>query len=329
MKDINVTFHTCLDAAKHQWKCFLAAVLVFSLLGAGFGWLYAGREAAPAQGSTAPLEPLDFSGLYDDAEYYYACFDALTEAYGNLTQYLRAVTGERTLSEEQKGLLEGYAQDVERFERETLRPIRTLMNAENALYVPEEFWEAAAAGYEAALETVRLDLIAAETAADIVKQMDAPDVAEETVSIAYETLLKQASQYGNLKRAQILYEELLDRLQNHADQVRADSRDMERRLEAAAKELNALAKEVSDGVDAIAAENHLLISIGEEDDGDTLQVTISHTHTESPPQDVFLLITLFCGMVGVCCGVFLAVCREAGWRKGKESEGGSDKSPSL
>ena len=164
-----------------------------------------------------------------------------------------------------------------------------------------------------------LALISAEIAVDIIKQMDSPDMGDDTVTKAYSSLLSEAAKYGSLKKSEARYTAILEKLSQSPEEVAADSRRVYAKLRAADGELAALTEEIDQYVQTLAADNHLDISTNRDTMDGSLQVVISHTHTVSEPEDIFLVTTLFCGLIGIFCGGFFAVCKEAFAEKKKKA----------
>lgn len=319
MKSANITFETFLRALKRQWKFSLVIVLAFLLLGAGAGLLYAKTCAAPAAGSAAPLSVTDLSALVYDPEYYGSCYNALSESCNTLNQYLKSLSSEKTLTAEQKEQLSAYKQEVSLFFQNELQPIKAILDTPNTVCFPPEFLEDVIAQYEAQLYSTRESLISAEIAVDIIKQMDSPDVGDDTVTKAYSSLLSEAAKYGSLKKSEARYTAILEKLSQSPEEVAADSRRVYAKLRAADRELAALTEEIDQCVQTLAADNHLDISTNRDTMDGSLQVVISHTHTVSEPEDIFLVTTLFCGLIGIFCGGFFAVCKEAFAEKKKKA----------
>lgn len=316
MKELDITFSTILHAFKHQWKCFFATVLIFSLLGAGAGCLYAGRGAASASGSAEPLQETDFSNLDYNKDYYNACYNSLSLAYQNAVSYLNTVSEEKTLTSEQSQQLMEYSMELQTYNKETLLPIKTTLGLTGKLYIPEEFLQDCVTEYESKLLDIEYSLILSEQAAEIVKSMDAPALDNEDITKTYSSLLSQANNYGYLLKNKTIYGEYLDLLQNHMDQVQADSRKIERMLNTALRKLNKATAEICATVDSIAQEKHLNISMQYDKNG-AVTAAIAHTHRAATSQESFLAIFLFCVLTGICGGAFFAVCLEARYESRK------------
>lgn len=315
---MKVTFHTFTDAIKHQWKSMLVVTLIFALLGAGCGWYYGEQQAHPAQGMAQVLASVDLSKEVYDVNYYVTCRNALNTAYSNLVQYLKALSAEPTLSTEQKTSLQEFQLELSQFETEILASIRNRLGARNALYFPEEFLNERIEYYENLIATNQDNLLQAETAADIIKNMAVPELTDADILKSYKSLLSVASNYGNYKVNEVRFAEIKEQLSHESGKIIADGRKMFRDLEAAEKQLNGLIEEVSLAANTIAEENHFNLTLTY-DDKDAVTPSIVHTHRENDPQEIFQLLTLFCTLVGICSGGFFAVCRQAK-REKKEEE---------
>lgn len=316
MKAYSITFQTILNALKRRWKAILAWTLAFALLGAAAGWFFRGRGMAEPGGSAQPLKAVDFSALPRTQNYYTACLTALNSGADGLNLYLSVVSGNANPRKEPSETLEALdAVETELSEFRAVRivPLQSVLNEAGAVIVPAEFLDGMADRCARELASLRMDLIAAEAATETIRQMDAPDY-DGGFSGSYGNLLALASQYPTMLRTQAVTEKSLDRLQNHMSEVQAEGRRIERELEAAAGELNALLERFTGLADEIAKEDGLIFTPTFENDR-TSDVVVTHGHRASSAQESFAVIVLFCVLVGLCSGAFLAVCREAAEEK--------------
>lgn len=308
MKYPEISFQTVLNAIRHHWKRLLVTILLFTLLGAGMGAMFADRAAAPAGGAATPLEDVSYDEVYYDKDYYSSCKEHLFLRYADAITYVNGVFADISLSEEQKLRLTDLLEQLEEFKKTTLLPISNAWAKENALYIPTDFIADEITYYENLLENTQLNLIKSEAAVDLLRTMDAPDVGSEAITNTYQSLLSAAAQYGNLQVQAMQCEARLEKL-GDSTSIAADARWMEQQLKSTTTAFNRLQAKVCQALDEIAAENDLDIQLTYV--GDTPQVNIGHTHTLATSQEAFSIMVLFCSLVGACFGVFLAVCREA------------------
>lgn len=313
MKYAEINAQTIFHAVKRRWKTFFLTVLLFSAVGLCGGFLFSGRLSAPADGGAAGTMLSDYSQLTLDDDYYTSCKTNLLTAYNNAVSYLSALSSESTATQAQQARLGEYEEQLRDFNSEVLAPIQTLFSSRVSsedIYIPPQLLEEVTAKYEALLKNTRLNLIAAEAAVDIVKSMDSPDTQSDEIDAAYVTLLKQAAQYGNYKKNEAIYESVLNQLTQEPERVADRSRKLERELNSASRQLNGIIEDLNQTADEMAKENFFNLSVAY-DNNNAIQVTINHTHAASDRQEAFLVITLFCVLAGICCGMFFAVCREA------------------
>lgn len=318
MKVYSIRFQTIIHALKHQWKRILICILLFSLLGTGCGFLYKNKGMAQPGGSAKPLAAVDLSLLPRTRDYYSDCLKAIDSTLSNLRTYLKTVSANLPLNEdgqntESQKNLDMLGAAAELLKSAQLHPLQSALGEAGAIYAPEEFLDGMFQRYTQELETVRMDLIAAEAATETVRQMDAPNY-DGGFSSTYAELLYQASQYNSLLRRQAVYEKYLDNLQNHMPEIRTECRRVEQRLKEVAEDLNTLLDDFLELADGIAKEEGLTFtpSISDSDDSSkTMEILVTHAHRASSAQESFAVIVLFCVLVGGCVGVFLAVCQEA------------------
>lgn len=315
MNVYSITFQTVISAFRHQWKRILASVLLFALLGAGGGILFWGRGMAEAGGGAQPLEPVDFSQAARTRDYYTDCLKLLTNTMTSLNTYfssLDANIGVNLKGQEEPETLEALdalRREADVLQSSRLKPLESALGEAGAIYAPEEYLDGLADRYAQELATLRMDLITAEAAVETIRQMDAPDY-DGGFSGSYNALLSQAVQYGTLLRTQAVTEKYLDNLTNHMPEIRAECRRVERELEAVRGELNALLDHFTPLADELAKEAGLTFTPMVNTSGKT-EIQLTHAHRASSAGESFAVIEIFCVLVGICLGAFLAVCQEA------------------
>ena len=309
MKSMTITFATFWGALRHQWKCVVVVTLCFALLGCGIGYIYAGSDAVPAAGKADALKPVDFSLVNNDASYYRGCSGLLATGLNNARQYLNTLLGEKTVTPLQKETLNLYLKELTEWETMLYEPVETALAVRDRIYIPVEHLTAQTEYYENLLENARRDLVVAEQAVELVKNMQAPTVQTESITKSYETLLASAAAYGVQIRNVQLYEDILENLADE-DTVQTNSKWMASALKKAAGELNGLMADISAIADEIAKENWLEY-LAVYDVNEAVTLTINHTHGDVDKTENFVVVVLFATLVGLCAGAFFAVCREA------------------
>ncbi len=328
MNTYSITFHTVAGALKRRWKLILISILIFSLLGAGGGFLFSGRGMAQPGGAAGPLKPVDFSLVPHTQDYYTGCLNAVDSTINILNNYLSTVStcikaedgnlNTSGLAEVQQADLDALSGRIQVLKSSRIAPLRSALSEAGAVYAPEEYLDSMAERYAQDLETIQMDLIAAQAAAETVRQMDAPDF-DGSFTGSYATLLAQAANYGALLRSQAVMEKYLDNLENHLPAVRAECRRVERELESLQTEANEILNDFALLADSIAKKAGLTFTPNTTDKGST-EIVVTHAHRASSSQESFAVIVLFCVLVGLCLGVFLAVCREAKEEKKRQAE---------
>lgn len=308
----SITFQTVLNAFRHQWKRILVTVLLFALLGAAAGFLFQGRGMAEAGGSAQPLPPVDYTQVPRTWDYYTDCLALLTDTMTNLNSYIASVSTNAALAAtpdpERQAALAVLSREAAVLQSARLKPLKSALEEAGAIYAPEEYLDGMADRYTRELASLRMDLVAAREATETIRQMDAPDY-DGGFSGSYNALLSLASRYPTMLRTQAVTEKYLDDLTNRMPEIRTECRRVERELRTAAEELNALMNRFIPLAGEIAREANLTFTPAVKD-GKT-EITVTHSHRASSAGESFAVMAAFCVLVGLCLGVFLAVCREA------------------
>ena len=308
MKLYEFSFRTLLNALRHQKKVFCAIVCLFALLGGAAGWFYAGRTAAPAAGTADALKSSDPEQLVESTDYYADYLQQLELVSSNLSQYLASLQGSG-LTDAQKADADALSLRRTTLDTALFAPLRTALNAPDAVYVPENLLDEYAQSIEQSLLTVRLNPLYEEAAQELLKTMNPPDLSNEEILNTYSQLLSRAVGYGtDLRSLEVLTlqsEKLADR-----DALLAETRQLDDELHQAERALNALVEEVNAFAADVAAENFLNFRLTYDANG-AVAVALTHTHDAVLPQDNFILTLTFCAALGVLFGAFLAVVNEA------------------
>lgn len=311
MKYQEMTFSAMLAALKRHWKAWLLTVMVFALLGAAAAFLFAGGDV-PAAGHAEPLEAVDKGELERDTGYYDMLFQAIQDKYDDLEVYISELNGDSTVTREQsKALVEFYQKKMVKAYKKTLDPIQKELSKSENLLVPVEYLDELKEDLEDELAETQRNIQISLTAVDLLKSMEAPRTENESVVKEYGKLLRQAAALGEYQVATETCQRKLDRLENSVSAVRQESKAFEAELEKALKEQNALLEEANEFGAGFAEANHVNILLGKNEDG-SLKVTLEHTHGADSPRQTAPVLFLFCVLVGVCAGAFLALCLEAG-----------------
>lgn len=311
MPEFEITFGSFTGAVKHHWKLILIFLLLFSLLGAGAGYLYAPHDTADIGGQADTLEAIDFRMIVEDGNFHANRRAALNLSCDQCSVYLNTLVGLSSLSSEQKEAILELQNRLSEFSTFSYAPISAKLSATDAIYVPDSYIPTLIEQCENNLAAVQHNLIASEQAVDLLKNMEAPSLENEDTLTYYNNLLKLAYNYGSYLQQQERYTNMLDALKKHTASVRTAGKEMTQMQDAAAEELNALIEDVN-ALATTLAQDHRLKFTATYDDKENLTVTTTHTHGEATAQDNFLIIWIFCTLVGLCSGAFLAVCKEAG-----------------
>lgn len=309
MNVYSITFQTIPNAFRHQWKRILITVLLFALLGAGGGLLFQGRGMTEAGGGVQPLAPVDFAQAPRTRDYYTDCLNLLINTMTDLNMYISSLTANGAPDPERQAALSALRREAAVLQSSQIKPLKSALEEAGAIFAPEEYLDGMADRYARELASLRMDLVAAEAATETIRQMDAPDY-DGGSSGSYNTLLSLASQYPTMLRTQAVTEKYLDDLTNHMPEIRAECQRVGRELDAAGKELNALLDRFAPLADEIAKEAGLTFTPMVNASGQT-EIQLSHAHRASSSQEFFAVMVVFCVLVGLCFGSFLAVCSEA------------------
>ena len=326
MKSYTISAQTFFSAVKHQWKAFLVTVLAFAVLGGVCGWLFAGRGSSEVGGGANPLPRANLDTVARTPVYFSDCLAAIMDRYKMLDSYSNVGSFVNTLPKEQADPLQkrlaALNKEKREFQQFILVPLQNELGGSDALYIPEEFLVDIAARYERQLTSIEFDLLAAETAAETIRQMDAPYFDNDIVTGNYANLIQQAATYGNLLRSRAVLEESLRRLRDEPELIRFESRRTEQELNKAAAELNALLDEASQLAEEVGKAADLSFSLSS-NTASSYGLVTKHTYRAASLAESFAAIELFCVLIGICVGGFLAACREAKAQKdtaGKPSE---------
>lgn len=332
MKTYTASAQTVLSAAKHQWKAFLAVVLVFAVLGGVGGWLFAGKGSSEVGGGGANLLPqVELETVVRSPAYFNDCLDVMADRYLMLNRYLGLGSVVNTLPQEQAGPLQERLDALNKEKWEFLQfmlvPLQNTLEESGELYIPEEFLDNIAGQYERQLTSIKFELIAAEAAAETVRQMGIPNYYDQAnydgssvIINSYTSLLMQAADYGNLLKSQAVLKEALRRLRDEPEQMRVESRQVEQELNEAAAELDALLDAASQFAQEVGKAANLSFSLERSNTSSyfappSYKLVTKHTYKPTSLAESFAAIELFCVLVGICVGGFLAVCREAKAKK--------------
>lgn len=306
-----MTFSTMLVALKRHWKAWLLTVMVFVLLGVAAAFLFAGGDV-PAAGHAEPLEAVDKTELEKNRDYYTSLLQTIRSKYSEMEVYVSTLFGDATsTAEQQKVLTDFYWKKMAKAYKKTLDPIQKELSKTENLLVPVEYLDELQEDMEDELSATQRNIQVSLTAVDLLKSMETPRTENESVVKEYAKLMSQAAALGEYQVAAEICQRKLDRLESSAFEVRQASRAVENSLEKALEEQIALLDEMNAFGAGFAEANHVNILL-EKNEDDSLKVTLEHTHGADSPRQTAPVLFLFCVLVGVCVGAFLAVCLEAG-----------------
>lgn len=308
MKNQLITFQTLCNAVKHQYKIWLLTILVFTVIGAGAGFLYASRGSSSQAGGAQPLEGVAISQVPYNEEYYFTMLNAIEEYAADCSRYLNQLLEEGSLTEEQIKSLKGYSEALVDYQKMQIIPLKEMLASSARIFVPDEFQSVLIEKYEDKLINARWWFESTKLAAELAKSIEAPRVDNESAMKSYADILDQASQHSLWEVEIQSLETKLNLLKNDAAQVHADGAIAENTLDAAVQSLQSIVNGINHTVNDIAEKNHLEITMDQSSEG--LITSIRHTHAASSTRESFFIMVIFCLLVGICCGFFLAVYRE-------------------
>lgn len=323
MKTYTISAQTVFSAVRHQWKRILVIVLIFAVLGAGGGFLFANAGSSEVGGGGAKALPkVDIETVVRSPAYFNDCLEELIGCHKMLDCYLGLSSIVNTLPTEQvEPLLERLDvlnKEKYIFQQIILAPLQNTLEKRSAFYIPEEFLDDIADRYESRLASIEIELLSAEVAAETVRQMGVPgyfgEVGYDGSSVVintYANLLMEAANYGDLLKSQAVLEEALRLLRDEPEQMYSESRRMEKELNEAAGELNTLLEEASKLANDIGKAANLIFSVEFGEETSSYRLAAMHTYRAVSLVESFAAIELFCVLVGIFVGAFFAVCREA------------------
>ena len=310
LKNRDITFQTFLDALMHQWKRIFCITLVFAILGAGAGAFYAGKLSSSAAGSAVlPKQFLfDFVEARNESDYIEKSVTELNTRYQDAVTYLETLQQEKTLTVEQKKRCLNHREQLKKFEVESLVPIGFERSMAETPFFPEEVILRETRKAEHRAKELREALVRAEEATKLIGSMQLSDLNNEQTIATYNTILSRAENYGNLKVEIEKNQQLVQLLKDNPDEITAKTAEMERSVKEAGSSLNLILTDMENTVGKIAKENYLVIDASYVEN--TLKATISHTYNETPPRDIFIILTLFCTLLGCGFGLYWSVYKE-------------------
>lgn len=314
-----MTFSAMVAALRRHWKAWLLTAAVFALVGCAAALFLTGTDAAAA-GEAEKLEGVDLEELEEDSGYYQAWLQAMQKKYNETETYIASMQADSTATKEQiKALTVFYRKKVAKFQKEQLIPLQKTLAREDVLLVPERFLPQMEEELEESLLENEKGLQISQSAAELLKSMEAPRIDNESVSASYAKLLSQAAALGEYQVGAASCREKLDRLQNNLQEVLTESRDFQRELDAAMQAQNALLKELNQFASEFARENHVNLLQDQDEDG-KLKVVLEHTHGADSRSQRAVVLLVFCVLVGICAGAFFAVCMDVRQRKKQRSK---------
>lgn len=335
MKFYEITFETMIQAVRNRWKTVLLTVLGFAVLGAGFGFAASRAGDIVGAGRADTLALLELPAAADDKDYYFDYASSIHALCDDAELYLEKLSEETTLTEEQQALVMSLQEELSVWKEDCLTEIEGLgMNAYRPC-VPEAFVSQEKDLCEAKLLDFGAKRDAAQMAADLLESMESAALAQTGAEDAYEELVKTAAALPEYQRVADIFEARLEWL-DAPDEMFANARRLDELLADGADSLNALVGKVNAAAQAIAEESHLIIHmhVGHADRGYSelepnvaseekeeskkpgeeekvpLKIGIEHSFGISYAKDAFLVIALFCTLVGLCAGAFWALCKE-------------------
>ncbi len=313
MKYETITFETIFSALRRQVKVFSLCVLVFAVVGVVAGLLFCEESAAPAGGHADALQTVDLSSVSRDAVYFQTASDALKLGISNAQTYLSILFAESSLSDEQKSAVNAFTQELNGLSAERMTFISRRMSTDRVYVLPEHLAEEIQY-YHALIKEMEGNLIMAQESAEILKSIEAPRALGEASEAAYARLMEEASRVGEYTRNLRDYEMKLNAMENTPLEIQQLSSEMDSYMKETETELNQMISKLNELADTIARENALIFTVTY-DVKQVAAVATTHTHTAVSETESAVIIALFTTLTGVCCGMFLAVVKEARSRK--------------
>lgn len=311
MKSTEINFHTIINGIKHGWKAILAGMVLFSILGAICGGLYAKRNAADNAGQAQPLTKLMQGPNMSDFNAFYTFQSELEQLVQNINNYYSVLIDSEFLTEQENEVLQQKMEKLEDIDTELVVSAKTDLNRYGAIYVPEEFLEQQRSLYQDQLADTDSSLLSANEAKETIRMMDAPTMESEDITALYTSLLSQAANYGPLLEKKAELEYCLERMDTQKEEIINQCRELRAKQREAASALNQQVDLIQEMAQAHAQTNHVEFTVSYDNDN-VATVTMTHTHRAVTVQETFLIILIFCALSGLCLGACYAICMEAG-----------------
>lgn len=314
IKYYDFTLPDIVKAIRHQWKLLFGSIAGFLIIGVIAGFLFSDQASAENSGSVQFYEEIAMEDEKSAITYYADWQEMLTTKKQELYSYLDAVQWDSTITQVQMEQLTELLTELDDYTENVLAPIMKTMDVPGSFFIPDTLHTEAIWEYQNLVVGTEQNLQKAEYAAQLIESMNGINTTNETINDIYASLLSQAANYQQCKQDLKFYQYRLDLLQNHADLLQKDSANMEVMLSTATDQLNGLREECNALLDEISRENHLNLSY--DWNQEVFQVTIDHTNRLATKEEAFSALVLFCGLTGICVGVFFALYQECK-RKGK------------
>ena len=333
MRFIDVDFRTICSAICSRWKRVVCFTLAFAILGVCSGAVAARKGDIVGTGSADSIDQIDFFEFEYDKDYYLKCADLLLSSYKDSLGYVTQLKKDKLISDEQKETLEELEMELNGFAKKYLAPIEKLTFDNVVACCPKEFIEDEIKECEELLEKTEAEFTVAKIANEQIKEIDSKLLKDKETIAAYQKMVVSAEKYAELMQTVERYEKRLDLLKNEPERIEKNVQLLEKALKSGKEQLNLIIETLDYIVGRIAEENHLNIKIitysqsylkkMANDESETVtekevfEIGVGHTFGVSLARDAFIVLIVFCTLVGICTGAYSAICREGA----KENKG--------
>ena len=306
MKLYVITFADILAAMRHGWRKILTLTLIFTLIGAFFGFLLSRSGDHVASGSADELVYTGLPPVEESHRYYLERALRVYAVYSGARSELKTLRNDETVTGDQLDAINKLDQSWEQSYLQEWETVCTEVLSLEKPYCPEEFWEDELAYCESRLFTVSEGMA----------------IDEVTGSHEFDEVDVTSHDY-----AKNIYASRIDWLKNRKEQLLADCLTMDQRLDNIEEKQGKLLEQTNQLALQVCTENYLQLHIkykvldwqealtlwqrtNPEEKVEYLTVGIAHTFGVVYAKNALEVTTLFCMLTGLAVGVFAAVCRQ-------------------
>lgn len=313
-----VTLNSMLRSLTRYWKIPLICMILGIMFGFGGAIIFAGRGAATPSGTAEELKEVDFSEILQDRSYYSNMLAKLDNAYTETGAYLDVVMSDASVTKEQKQLLFEQKEQLQDWYAEDYQPV-VRQSDQMEVLVPLSLLDEEVTIRQKNLHDNQLKLLSAEAAVEVAKSIRPPVIDNEASLSYYNTILARTVEYGDLLKQIQIDQEALTSLEEKRDEITVQINEFDQDIHTVIDALKEIRQTVSNTVNSICQTNALILT-AYPNDPKTLDPVLTHGHIGASYEENFQIIVLFCALVGLALGMFLAVCRGA--KKTQPQQGG-------